>query len=1033
MMNHYTFAKRSFFFCILSLLTLHAFSQGNEWKDPQINAVNRLAMHTSFFAYDSENAALKADKWQSANILSLNGTWKFKWVENANQRPTDFYKTDLNDNDWKTMPVPGIWEVNGYGDPLYVNATYPWLGHFENTPPIVPDEHNHVGSYRRTITIPADWKGKQIIAHFGSVTSNIYLYVNGKFAGYSEDSKLEAEFDLTKYLKPGNNLIAFQVFRWCDGTYLECQDFWRLCGVARDCYLYARNPNHIDDVRITPDLDSNYQNGTLAVKVTTKSKSQVSVKLLDAEKNEIAKGKIQADSCRMQIESPKKWTAETPYLYTLLVTLKDKGKVVESIPFKVGFRKVEIKNAQLLVNGQPVLIKGANRHEMDPDGAYNVSKERMLQDIKIMKQLNINTVRTCHYPDDSYWYDLCDEYGIYMIAEANVESHGMGYGDKTLAKDNAYLKAHLERNQRNVERNYNHPAIIVWSLGNEAGMGPNFEACYKWIKKEDLTRPVQYERAGYSEFSDIECPMYRDYKACEAYAKSDATKPLIQCEYAHAMGNSEGGFKEYWDLIRKYPKYQGGCIWDFVDQSLHFTRNGVRYYAYGGDFNTYDASDNNFLDNGLISPDRIPNPHAYEVQYYYQNIWTELTNKKQGTIEIYNENFFRNLDAYRLQWELTSEGDVLQTGSVDLSSIEPQSKVKMNLPVDLTKTADGKECFLNVSYVLKNDEGVLPANTVVARQQFRLSKYTSWGSYLPDDAEVAQMNQLPALVPSQKDGLTFTSSDIKVGFNKQNGFLSIYNIKGTSMLAEGTSLMPNFWRAGTDNDYGANLQNKYRVWMNPTYRLQSLTYNAVKNYYAVDALYEMSEVKARLYLTYLIYRDGTISVKQQLVTDGSAKVPNMFRFGMRLQMPGSMNKSTYYGHGPLENYIDRNNCTFFGKYSQTTDEQFYPYIRPQENGNKTDIRWWTQTDQNNFGLKFSSNSALSISALPFSQEELTDGTQKGQRHSEFLKKNGNTNVNVDNLQMGLGCINSWGAVPLLKYQVVYADREYNFTMTPTKK
>jgi beta-galactosidase len=515
---------------------------------------------------------------------------------------------DYNDSEWKTMPVPGIWEVNGFGDPLYVNTRYAWEGHYVNNPPLVPTVENHVGTYRRTINIPAGWKGKQVMIHFGSVTSNIYLYVNGKFVGYSEDSKLEAEFDITKFVKPGENLIAFQVFRWCDGTYLECQDFWRLCGVARDCYLYARQTKHIDDVRITPDLDADYVNGSLAVKVTTKTPSAVGLKLLDADgkvvfDKQIASGK----AFMMKVENPHKWSAETPYLYTLLASLKVKGKTTEVIPFKVGFRKVEIRNAQLLVNGKAVLIKGADRHEMDPDGAYNVPRERMLQDILIMKQMNINTVRTCHYPDDSYWYDLCDKYGIYMIAEADVESHGMGYGDKTLAKNPSYLKAHLERNQRNVERNFNHPAIITWSLGNEAGMGPNFEECYKWVKKEDVSRPVQYERAGYSEFSDIYCPMYYRYDDCAKYSLDDSkTKPLIQCEYAHAMGNSEGGFKEYWDLARKYPKYQGGCIWDFVDQALHFKRNGKQFYAYGGDFNNYDASDKNFNDNGLIGPDRIP-------------------------------------------------------------------------------------------------------------------------------------------------------------------------------------------------------------------------------------------------------------------------------------------------------------------------------------------------------------------------------------------------------------------------------------------
>lgn len=1033
-MNNYSFTRKWMVFCSFTLLSLCSFAQGqgNEWKNPNVNAVNRLPMHAAYFSYESENAALIGDKSKSPNFMSLNGIWKFNGVDNADQRPADFYKVDINDADWKTMPVPGIWEVNGFGDPLYVNTLYPWDGHAPYTPPIVPIEQNRVGSYRRVITIPADWKGKQVIAHFGSVTSNMYLYVNGKYVGYSEDSKLEAEFDVTKYLKPGENLVAFQVFRWCDGTYLECQDFWRLSGVARDCYLYARNPMHIDDVRITPDLDENYQNGSLVIKVTMKNKAQVDVKLLDAANREVVKAVVPVSgNYVMNVANPNKWSAEAPYLYTALVTLKQKGKVVESIPIKVGFRKVEIKNAQLLVNGRPVLIKGVNRHEMDPDGAYYVSSERMLQDIKLMKELNINTVRTCHYPDNSYWYDLCDKYGLYVIAEANVESHGMGYGDKTLAKDSAYRMAHLERNERNVQRNYNHPSIIIWSLGNEAGMGSNFEACYRWVKKDDSSRPVQYERADGTNFTDIECPMYNDYKHCEAYAKSNAKKPLIQCEYAHAMGNSEGGFKEYWDLIRKYPKLQGGCIWDFVDQSIHSFRNGVRFYGYGGDYNSYDPSDKNFLDNGLVSPDRIPNPHAYEIQYFYQNIWTTLVSKQKGTVEIYNENFFCDLSAYRLEWQLVSEGEVIQKGSVDLFGIAPQSKVSINLPFDIKKIEKGKESFLNVAYVLKNADGILSANTVVARQQLRLSKYL-----FPDNGvNFSAMNNLPALLPDNKNPsyLSFSNNDVKVSFNKQTGFLTTYQIRDISMLAEGTALMPNFWRAPTDNDYGANLQNKYRVWQNPTYKLRSLSFQPVINFYVVDALYEMPEVSSQLYLTYIIYRDGTISVKQQFVSDGTKKVSNMFRFGMRMQMPGSMNMSTYYGRGPIENYWDRNTCTFLGVYKQSTDKQFYPYIRPQENGNKTDIRWWNQTNQNNIGLKFSASSQLSMSALPYSQEELTDGPQKGQRHSEFLKKNGNTNMCVDASQMGLGCINSWGAIPLEKYMLEYTDREYGFTMTPLVK
>lgn len=633
----------------LIILSPGLFAQ--KWQDPNVNAFNRAAMHSSFFAYESLEAANNSSQQSSSNYLSLNGTWKFNWVENAWQRPTDFYKVGYNDMDWGKMPVPGIWELNGYGDPQYVNIGYAWRSQYKNNPPIVPEENNHVGTYRQEIILPASWKGKDIVAHFGSVTSNISLYVNGKYVGYSEDSKLEAEFNLTKYLKPGKNLIAFQVFRWCDGSYLEDQDFWRFSGVGRDCYLYARNKTHLEDIKVIADLDRDYKNGLLKVKLDVKGKANVNLILSDAqgktvvEKNVTGSGMITTD---MEVANPLKWTAETPNLYKLTAVVKQGSKILEVIPLKVGFRKVEKINNQLCVNGQPILIKGVNRHELDPDGGYVVSRERMVQDILMMKKFNVNAVRTCHYPNNNLWYDLCDEYGIYVVAEANIESHGMGYGDATLAKNSQFAKAHMERNQRNVYRNFNHPAVIIWSMGNEAGFGGNFEACYKWIKNYDSSRLVQYEQAGQNDYTDIFCPMYYDYKRSEEYGQAtDKTKPLIQCEYAHAMGNSEGGFKEYWELVRKYPMYQGGFIWDFVDQSIHWKdKSGNLIYGYGGDFNPYDASDNNFLDNGLISPDRKPNPHFYEVGYYYQSIWTKIIDVENGMIEIFNEYFFRDLSDF---------------------------------------------------------------------------------------------------------------------------------------------------------------------------------------------------------------------------------------------------------------------------------------------------------------------------------------------------------------------------------------------------
>ena len=1021
--------KLNVFVCGLSLLGTVAFAQKNEWQDPNINEINRAPMHTYYFAYEDEASAQKGCKESSSNYMTLNGTWKFFWVKDADMRPTDFYQVGYNDKGWDNMQVPGLWEMNGYGDPQYVNVGYPWREQYKNNPPIVPTEGNHVGSYRKEITIPAGWKGKEIFAHFGSVTSNMYLWVNGKFVGYSEDSKLEAEFNLTKYLKPGKNLIAFQVFRWCDGSYLEDQDFMRLAGVGRNCYLYAREKRRIEDIRITPDLDAAYQNGTLTIDVKLKGSGQVQLKLKDAQGSEVASTTTRGETVTMQVSNPKKWTAETPYLYTLYAQLSESSS--EIIPIKVGFRKIELKNSQIWVNGKPVLFKGANRHEVDPDYGYAARPERMIQDIQRMKELNINAVRTCHYPDDNLWYDLCDQYGIYMVAEANVESHGMGYGEQTLAKNPSYAKAHMERNQRNVQRNFNHPSIIFWSLGNEAGFGPNFEACYKWIKNEDPSRAVQYEQAGTNEFTDIYCPMYRDYKGCEEYCKGDIDKPLIQCEYAHAMGNSQGGFKEYWDLVRKYPKFQGGFIWDFVDQSLHaWTQEGIPYYAYGGDWNKYDASDNNFFDNGLINPDRIPHPHAYEVQQIYQSIWVTPSDLANGVVNVYNEYFFRDLSNYYAEWQLLADGEILQTGTIEKLDVAPQETKAIKLGYNTTDICKDKELLLNIHFKLKTAETLLPAGYCVAKSQLTLRPYKMPELILANETENNIETALPVLKENDNNYLIVEGERFRLDFSRRDGFLCRYEADGMTLLKEDGKLTPNFWRAPTDNDMGANLQNRYVAWKEPGLKLTSLDGSLENGLVVVKAAYTMENVKAQLFLTYTINNKGTIKVTQKMVADKSAKVSDMFRFGMQMQMPKCMDRINYYGRGPIENYADRNNFTDLGHYRQTVDEQFHPYIRPQETGTKTDIRWWKQTDISGNGLLFISDAPFSASALHYSIESLDDGTQKDQRHSELVPQVNYTNMCIDKAQMGLGCINSWGALPIEKYRLPYGDYEFSFIMKP---
>ena len=1021
--------KKHLLTCLLGFMALSMEAQSfQEWKDPRINEVNRAPMHANYFAYESADAAKKGVKENSANFMSLNGSWKFSWVKDADARPTDFWKTGFDDKGWNDLPVPGLWELHGYGDPIYVNIGYAWRNQFKNNPPYVPTENNHVGSYRKEIMVPASWKGKDIIAHFGSVTSNMYLWVNGKYVGYSEDSKLEAEFNLTPYLKAGQkNLIAFQIFRWCDGTYLEDQDFFRYSGVGRDCYLYARDKKRIEDIRVTPDLDANYQNGSLNIALNQKGSGKVNLILKDASGKEVATTQATKGKATLEVENPHKWTAETPYLYTLYASLEGSNEV---IPVKVGFRKVELKNAQVLVNGQPILIKGANRHELDPDGGYVISKERMIQDIQVMKQFNLNAVRTCHYPDNNFWYELCDQYGIYVVAEANIESHGMGYGEETLAKREDYALAHMERNQRNVQRGFNHPSVIIWSLGNEAGYGPNFEAAYDWIKAEDPSRLVQYEQAGKTGKTDIYCPMYLGYDRCEEYSKDEQyQKPLIQCEYAHAMGNSEGGFKEYWDIIRKYPKYQGGFIWDFVDQSVRWTsKNGKMIYAYGGDFNRFDASDLNFCDNGLISPDRVPNPHMYEVGYFYQNIWTNPADIKNGEISIFNEYFFRDLSAYYLEWQLLKNGKIMRSGRVEDLNVGPQQTAKIKLPIG--NICSCSEWLLNVAYKLKNTEGLLTAGHTVAKQQLVLNPYKASNMELKNQTKSNQDIVEPTLKENDQRYLIVNGENFRIEFDKTNGYLSKYQINGLDMIKEGSYLQPNFWRAPTDNDFGAYLQIRYAVWKNPKIKLVSMQQYMANQQAIIEASYELPEVSAKLNLTYVINNEGAIKVTQKMTADKNAKVANLFRFGMQMQMPRSFDKVEYYGRGPVENYIDRKANADLGIYRQSVAEQFYSYIRPQETGTKSDLRWWKTLNVSGRGIQVVAAEPFSASALHYTIESLDEGTHKQQGHSPEVDEANLTNFCFDLIQAGLGCEDSWGRIARPEYQVPYGDYEFTFILKP---
>ena len=1010
----------------------------SRWQNVNINQQNREPRRANFFAFENLEKAQSFDKKKSANYLSMEGMWKFNFVKDHNKRPANFFALKYDDSQWKDFPVPGLFELNGYGDATYKNIGYAWATQFDPNPPYISELNNYTGSYRRTFELPKDWKGKDVYFHVGSATSNLTLWVNGKYVGYSEDSKVAAEFNISKYLKPGKNLIAMQVMRWCDGSYFEDQDFWRFTGIAREVYLYARPKLHAADIRLNAALENNYQDGVLNYKVSLKGgKTDVAITLCDKDGKQIA----QATGAQGVIKVPKvnAWTAETPYLYKAYITLKNKQGAAEVIPQKVGFRNVEIKNAQLLINGQPVLVKGADRHEMDPDGGYVVSLERMIQDIKIMKQLNINAVRTSHYPCDPRWYDLCDEYGIYITAEANLESHGMGYEEKSLAKFPEYIVPHIERNEGNVKPLINHPSVIVWSLGNESGYGVNFEKAYDWVKACDKTRPAQYERGGYDSKTDIYCPMYIGYEESESYCKSNGTKPYIQCEYAHAMGNSEGGFKEYWDLIRKYPKYQGGYIWDFVDQGLRDKSpvTGKEIFTYGGDYGRYPGSDYNFNCNGIIAPNRRLNPHAYEIQYVLQNVWIKDFDAENGSFNVYNENFFKNIDDLSLTATLFANGVKLTTVAIpDTKGIAPQATklVKSEALKSAIEKAEAEhateEITINFAFASDGSQPLVDKGQVMARQQIVLNGYEF------DKVDAPANTGSKIEVEETNSYVKVSAERMSVTIGKKTGMIDYLDVDGEPMLKFRESMTPEFWRTPTDNDYGASLQKKMRVWKNPQMNLKSFDKSESKDSVVLTANFEMPEVKAELMLRYRINAAGEVTVTEKMTTDKEAKVADLFRYGMQLQMPASFSKLEYYGRGPEENYIDRHSSSFIGKYEANVKDEYYPYVRPQESGNHTDIRYFSIFNPTTGkGITFEGYAPMECSAIPYLVEDLDAGIEKEHawgQHSGDLVEKGLVQLHIQQRQFGLGCIDSWGASPMEKYRMHYQDRCFSFVIKAKK-
>ena len=1015
-----------------------AFGSNPDWLDPEVMEINRLPMTSSFQS--------------DCLTLSLDGLWKFRWFDSFTDRITGFEAPEVDDSAWGEMPVPGIWELYGYGDPIYVNSSYPWVKHFKNNPPLVPEEHNHTGQYRKHFEVKAEQLNSIVVLRIGSATSNVRVWVNGSPVGYSEDSKLEAAFDITPYVHPGDNLVALEVMRWCDGTYLECQDFWRLCGIARGVQIDFRPRKGLQDIRVNADMDGAFRfDATLREGATAALFEIVSADGKVLRERRKARGGHAVWEGRYT--APLLWSAETPNLYTLRVTVFAGRKKVETATLDFGFRSVEVSGGQLLVNGQPVLIKGVNRHEMSTEGAYCVTREEMLRDILVMKQLNINTVRTCHYPNDPYWYELCDKYGLYVIDEANIESHGMGYEEKTLAKSPMYQAAHLVRNQRMVHRDLNHPCIIVWSLGNESGYGPNFEVCYDWVKGFDTSRPVQYEKGvNYKDplnswKTDIVCPMYANYKWCEDYASANPPRPLIQCEYAHAMGNSMGGFAEYWDLVRKYPGFQGGCIWDFADQGLRWpydpargkinAKNGAGprqveapswLYVFGGDFNTYDGSTNAFNNNGLVSPDRIPHPHAEEVRYQYRSILCSATPEQlaKGAVSVHNENFFIDLGRYRLDWQLVVDGAAAEHGSLPMPPVAPQGTQEVGLGYRIPETA-GHDVSLFLDFVLLRDDGILAGGSTVARDQIAVSReFTCAPTPVPGAT---------ALVLSEDDiEVTVTGEDWSAVWDKTSGALCSYRVQGRQLLAE--HLFPCFGRALTENDRASSRISKKmaRAWLYPEFKLSSL--DAVRNEDGVAVSVRYLLEYASVEMDYQVTPGGVVTLTLDFKpAPGAADIPDLFRVGVEFAMPGDYSTVAFYGEGPFDTYADRRTAARLGNYVQDVCSRYdLSAARPQEHGHNVGIRSYKLLNAAGRGMEITSPAQFGASALPFSRKTL-DLSRGEWRHSRELiplmhqdnRLLGRTYVICDLVQMGLGCVNTWGAIPRDEYLI--HPRPYRFTLT----
>jgi len=1029
-----------------------------DWENPQMFNLNREEPNATMISYPDELSALEDNKANSPNCLSLDGIWKFNYVDSPDKRPYWFFKDDYDVRDWDDIEVPSNWQMKGYDVPIYVNITYP----FKNDPPNIPHDWNPVGSYKRNFKVPSDWKNKEVFLHFGAVSSAFYVWINGELAGYNEDSKVPAEFNITKYLRKGNNSLSVEVYRWSDGSYLEDQDFFRLSGIQRSVFLHARPKTYISDFFAVGDLENRYSDGLLKLDVSLKSTEKSENKYIieaslfeddqkiyfESRDIKISDNKASVNF-RKEFPGVRKWTSETPDLYSLVLNLKDNSdNILESVSARIGFRKVEIANSQLLVNGAAIDLKGTNMHEHNDVTGHVIDEATILKDIRLMKSSNINAVRTSHYPQQELWYDLCDKYGLYLIDEADIESHGIGYEkDITIADKPEWAAAHLDRMQRMVERDKNHPSVIIWSLGNEAGDGHNFLNNYKWTKSRDVTRPVQYERAEKStntteRHTDIICPMYARIWELEAYAKDDKNdRPLIMCEYAHSMGNSTGNLQDYWDIIEKYPKLQGAFVWDWVDQGILQTdKKGDKFWAYGGDFGEEGiSSDGNFCINGLTWPDRTGKPALNEVKKVYQYVGFEPVNLAAGLIKIKNKYYFTNLSEFSFEWDVMSDGMTVESGKLSFPDFKPGKDSLITIPLQGIEVKPGAEYFLNIKVTRSDEWNYVPEDHVYATAQFKLPMEGNPVTAKRDELTVLQTN-------TQDKKFEVSSSDMKVVFDLEKGKMESFTYKGKSMLRKGPD--PDFWRPPTDNDYGYNMDQLLGVWKKAGEKaiikkasIGQPEMGKVVLTFEYDIPDDKGEKIAGYVSTYTVFSSADVVIKNQF-SKVSDKIPEIPRMGMQMQIAEEYMNLRWFGRGPHENYSDRKNSAEVGLYESTVDDQYVPYIRPQENGYKTDTRWLTLTDENGSGLLICGNPLICFAALknihddfesPGKLSQYRKDAKSANTHTVDIKPRELINLNVDLGQMGVGGDDSWGAQIHPQYRLLDKKYEYSFRLRPIVK